>query len=552
MRCNENGLSSPWFVILLFVGLAFCSCSAFAATKDKAQSFVLSDETIVVLQDGKICLPTHVTRITPHGVMEDLTDAGMAAMQCAPGEPGTWIYSGATSLGTATVIVTHEQSTSLCKPDGLVGPILHPDKHPVDIRPSKDSMASEARFGFSVMKDGAPVKTPVRYRASRFGRLPDTPGGSALKVSDRETMMGKGRVYIDEPGIWWITAEIPTKSGEPVLASLTFTIEDRPGPDQYAAFTKEGAYLDSPDAIAAKLGDAEVIFVGENHNDPVAHHLEHEILAAVHRAKGKVALSLEMFECDVQPVLDGYLAGLFTESHFLKSSRPWPRYDSDYRPMVEYAKENGLPVIAANAPRRIVNLVSRKGPEALKELPEGELRWIPSVDYHIPTEGRYVEKLDNLFASFGKPDGTPALPGPRHKRDWLAKGCPDLSGYNELLLKKEDSGSKMPGGMPPGMMMHAQKSKGNPSQSLWDATMAHSIAAFLEKSPETTVVQVNGSFHSNEALGTVEQLLRYRPETRVAVISILPDPAFPAFDKEPLAVLGDVIIITDPAWQPEE
>jgi len=104
--------------------------------------------------------------------------------------------------------------------------------------------------------------------------------------------------------------------------------------------------------------------------------------------------------------------------------------------------------------------------------------------------------------------------------------------------------------MPAHAMMDAmKKKKGNPSQSLWDATMAHSIATFLETNPSTTVVQVNGAFHSDEHLGTVEQLLRYRPETKVAVVSVVPDESFPAFDKEASALLGDVIIMADPRWR---
>jgi uncharacterized iron-regulated protein len=358
-------------------------------------------------------------------------------------------------------------------------------------------------------------------------------------------------VYVDEPGIWWITAQKPSPEGAPFLASLTFIVPSEPGPDHFAAFTRQGEYLDSLESVVAHLADAQVIFLGEQHNDPVAHWLEHEILAALHRARGDVALSLEMFERDVQPVLDGYLEGLYKERHFLDASRPWPRYATDYRPMVEYARDNDLVVIAANAPRRIVNLVSRQGPEILQTLPEEEKRWLPPLDYHIPTSGAYVEKLRSVFQGFAQTGEDAGLPGPRLKRDWKARGCPALAEYNEMLLKGDLEDSGPPAGIPHGMMMHAQMSKGFPSQSLWDAAMAHSIARFLEQNPQTTVLQVNGAFHSDEHLGTVEQLLRYRPETKVAVISMVPHPAFPAFDAGDLSAIADVIIITDPSWQPE-
>ena len=82
-------------------------------------------------------------------------------------------------------------------------------------------------------------------------------------------------------------------------------------------------------------------------------------------ARRSVALSLEMFERDVQHILDEYLQDLITESQFKSSARPWEHYDADYRAMVEMAKAVGVPVLAANAPRRYVNRVSRLGPAGL-------------------------------------------------------------------------------------------------------------------------------------------------------------------------------------------
>jgi len=470
-------------------------------------------------------------------------------------ERGTWIYMGRTPQGTVKTIVQKGGATPLAKGNFGASLEIQPVTHPADIIPSPDKMAKNGSFAFSILADGESCTEPVRYAASCLGRNPSSTESAA--PAPAETKMGKGRIHVDAPGLWWITAERENEEGTKVLASLTFTVVGAPDEDDYAAFTSEGVYLDGPDAIASHLAGAEVIFVGEQHDDPVAHHLEKEILAAVHRLKGDAALSLEMFETDVQPVLDGYLEGRYRESHFLSASRPWPAYATDYRPMIEYAKKHGLPVIAANAPRRMVNFVTREGPDVLLDLPESELRWLPPLPYHVPDEGRYVEKLQEVFtaaaASFMKPD-TSKLPGPRTKRDWIAKGSPAAAEYNEMLAAAKKKGS-MPGGPPRGKMpAHAmmdamKKKKGNPSQSLWDATMAHSIATFLETNPSTTVVQVNGAFHSDEHLGTVEQLLRYRPETKVAVVSVVPDESFPAFDKEASALLGDVIIMADPRWR---
>src|SRR5690349_22509367 len=46
----------------------------------------------------------------------------------------------------------------------------------------------------------------------------------------------------------------------------------------------------------------------------------------------------EMFERDVQPALDAYLAGRLSEKDFRAQSRPWGNYDTAYRPLIERAK----------------------------------------------------------------------------------------------------------------------------------------------------------------------------------------------------------------------
>src|SRR5947207_946296 len=81
------------------------------------------------------------------------------------------------------------------------------------------------------------------------------------------------------------------------------------------------------DAFAEKLPGVSVLFVGEHHDDPIAHHLELVLLKRAAEQASRtirppgssprpVALALEMFERDVQDVLDEYLGGLIAEQHF--------------------------------------------------------------------------------------------------------------------------------------------------------------------------------------------------------------------------------------------
>ncbi len=107
------------------------------------------------------------------------------------------------------------------------------------------------------------------------------------------------------------------------------------------------------------LSEVEIVFVGEKHDDAFAHQWELYLWQAL--GSEDRALALEMFETDVQPLLDEYIAGEITEEEFLSESRPWGNYPTDYAPMVEFAKANGYGVIAANVPRMHAAMVARGG-----------------------------------------------------------------------------------------------------------------------------------------------------------------------------------------------
>jgi uncharacterized iron-regulated protein len=243
---------------------------------------------------------------------------------------------------------------------------------------------------------------------------------------------------------------------------------------------------------------AEVTFIGEVHNDPVAHYLEEQLLRRTWDLQ--LALSLEMFERDVQYVLDEYLAGLITEPNLIASGRAWKNYASDYRPLVEFAKEKRMPVIAANAPRRYVNRVGRFGAASLEQIePEGR-RFLPPLPY-AKASAAYAARFAHIMQEHQGP------------------GASLLSESAERSLE---------------------------AQSLWDASMAYSIAEFLTTHPGSRVLQVNGSFHTSQRLGIVEHLLGYRPQTRALVVTVVGDGAFPTFDRATMNGEGDFVVLTDP------
>lgn len=242
--------------------------------------------------------------------------------------------------------------------------------------------------------------------------------------------------------------------------------------------TRRNAFTDF-EAMLADLARADVVTVGEQHDDPNTHRLEAAILDGLLRRKVAVTLSLEMFERDVQGMLDAYLAGSLTEPDFLKQSRPWPRYATDYRPLVEMARENRWAVVAANVPRRIASGVAKTGQAALDALPPDE-RTLAAAELKCPRDAYF----DRFAATMS---GHP-VPGQ------------DATATAEMTERYYRS------------------------QCVKDETMAESIAGAFEKQGGRpgTIVHYNGAFHSDFGLGTAERVRRRLPGRRVVVVSVLP------------------------------
>lgn len=264
--------------------------------------------------------------------------------------------------------------------------------------------------------------------------------------------------------------------------------------ENYKVYDAEGN-ASNLNKILEALKNTDVVFLGEQHNDAVAHALQLQIFKEAVEKYGnerKIILSLEMFERDVQIVLDEYLKNLISEQHFLRSSRPWDNYKTDYRPLVELAKEKNLQVIAANAPRRYVNMVSRMGRESLGKLSPEALKWLAPLPFEKASQA-YADKFNALMG------------GSQHE------------GAAKILE----------------------------SQSLWDATMAYSIAGSLKQNKNPLIINLNGSFHTENRLGTVEHLLKYNRKVRVLVVTMRYEDDFKIFDKTKHGKLGDFVILTD-------
>lgn len=282
-----------------------------------------------------------------------------------------------------------------------------------------------------------------------------------------------------------------------ILAAMNSFSQDKIE-DHYKIYDTRTKQIITVDKIIEDCSKANVLFFGEEHNDSAGHYLENIIFQALHKKFGNdIALSLEMFESDNQVALNDYLAGFIPEDRLEKDVRLWKNY-KDYRPMIEFAKQNKLNVIAANPPRRYVTMVSRRGMRSLDSLSKDSKKFLPPLPYDTLT-GRYREKFFEIMK------GSPGGDNPR--------------------------------------VYH--------SQSLWDAGMSDNMYKFWKKNKSKKIFHCVGRFHSDEKLGTLAQLQKRKPKLKILNISCFSDASFS--NPDPMAIgwekfshLGDYIIITDP------
>ncbi len=255
----------------------------------------------------------------------------------------------------------------------------------------------------------------------------------------------------------------------------------------------------SLDAMLTDLAKANVVFVGEEHDHKQGHQLELTILQGLYAKNTKEAFGLEMFERDVQPVVDEFLSDFISESSFLAASRPWPNYKTDYAPLMNFCKEKHIPVVASNAPRRYVSIVSRKGPDALQALPKASKANLAALPYSLEIPDGYNKQLDGVFE------------GPH-------------GGANQM----------------PGMPTIDNMKK---SQMLWDVTMADSIARFVRKS-HRPLVHINGAMHSDSGFGAADRLHRQSPGLKIMRVTIRPSATYPTPPSDLAADIADFVIVT--------
>ena len=254
--------------------------------------------------------------------------------------------------------------------------------------------------------------------------------------------------------------------------------------EAYQIFNSKGKKV-SYKKMLKSAAKNDVVFFGEFHNNAIAHWLQYELTNDLNR-DNKLALGAEMFERDNQKQLNQYLSGSINAKVLDSTTRLWPNFDTDYKPLLDYAKDHKLAFIATNVPRSYANLVYRGGFQALDTLNPAEKEWIAPLPIAFD---------------------------------------PELETYKNIL--------KMMGGHGSEKLVMAQAIK--------DATMAYSISDNLKE--DEIFIHFNGSYHSDFHEGILWYLMQMNPQANLMTITTVSQENIYKLDKAFLNKADFVIVV---------
>ena len=272
------------------------------------------------------------------------------------------------------------------------------------------------------------------------------------------------------------------------LISLLSMKNDKPA---YRLFDQNGKGASYKDLIK-DASQADIVFFGELHDNPICHWLEYEITADLYAARGKnLILGAEMFEADNQIITNEYLAGLIKEKDFEAQSRLWPNYKTDYKRLLNFARDSSLRFIATNIPRRYAAMVNKGGFGALNTLDKNALQFIAPLPI----------KYDSTLACYAD----------------MAKAM---------------------GGGPAHLTSNIQK-----AQAMKDATMAYFILQNFTKGK--TFLHFNGSYHSDRFQSIVWYLKQANPSLKIVTISSVEQKDLDDLEKDSEGLANYIIAVTE-------
>jgi uncharacterized iron-regulated protein len=256
----------------------------------------------------------------------------------------------------------------------------------------------------------------------------------------------------------------------------------------YRLFDQKGKNATYKELVKA-ASEADIVFFGELHDNPICHWLEYELTASLFAEKGKnLILGAEMFESDNQLIVNEYLSGLVKEKNFEAEARLWPNYKTDYKRLLNFARDSSLSFIATNIPRRYAAMVNKSGFDILNTLDKNALQFIAPLPV----------KYDSALA------------------------C-----YADMV--------KMMGSAPSHATMNIAK-----AQAMKDATMAHFILKNYSRGK--IFLHFNGSYHSDRFESIIWYLKQADPSLKIVTISSVEQKEIDDLKKESEG-LGNFIIV---------
>lgn len=252
----------------------------------------------------------------------------------------------------------------------------------------------------------------------------------------------------------------------------------------YKLYNAEGKTVSYKQMIK-KMSASDIVLFGEHHNNPIVHWLQYEATIDLSKQRN-LTLGAEMFEADNQKQLNEYLADEIDQKAFDTVARLWKNYPTDYKPLVDFAKENKLKFIATNVPRSYASMVYKGGFEALDTLSVEEKSWI------APLPIKY--------------DAT-------------------LPGYVRMkAMMGGHGGDNLP-----------------KAQALKDATMSYFTMNNLEATK--LFIHYNGSYHSDNYEGIYWYLKQANNNLKITTVSVVEQDAVEKFNKEEKLKADFIIVV---------
>lgn len=253
--------------------------------------------------------------------------------------------------------------------------------------------------------------------------------------------------------------------------------------------------------VLPELAQVDIIYLGERHDQAADHALQLDLLQALYQRswqaggrQGRLAIGLEMFQRPFQSVLNQYLAGELTEAELQQQSEYDARWGFEweyYAPILRFARAHQLPLIALSTPTEVTHQVVRSG---ISSLSEQQQRWVPplsELNLNVPDYRRMLFRFyEEIHANHGSSQ--------EFERFFLI-------------------------------------------QTLWDETMAATLAEFWQNHSEYQVVVLAGQGHVAHNFGIPSRVARRLALANVSQRSILLNSEATLFQVDTAAPLADYV-----------